>query len=153
MADLSPTIPDYTLLRPVGCGAYGEVWLARSVTGVHRAVKIIRRARFDEDRPFDREFAGIQRFEPVSLGQDSQVGLLHVGRNEAAGFFYYVMELADDIETGDEIFPDRYVPKTLKELRARQQRLPADECLAISLALARALRSEEPTSELQSHSE
>jgi WD40 repeat protein/serine/threonine protein kinase len=139
MADLSPPIPDYTLLRPVGRGAYGEVWLARSVTGVYRAVKIVRRASFKEDRPFDREFAGIQRFEPVSLGQDSQVGLLHVGRNDAAGFFYYVMELADDIETGDEIFPDRYVPKTLKELRARQQRLLADECLAISLALVRAL--------------
>src|SRR6267143_601551 len=139
MADLPPPIPDYTLLRPVGRGAYGEVWLARSVTGVHRAVKIVRRASFNEDRPFDREFAGIQRFEPVSLGQESQVGVLHVGRNDAAGFFYYVMELADDIETGDEIFPERYVPKTLKELRARQQRLPADECLAISLALARAL--------------
>ena len=57
MPDLSPSIPDYTLLRPVGRGAYGEVWLARSVTGVHRAVKIIRRASFTEDRPFDREFA------------------------------------------------------------------------------------------------
>src|SRR5438876_5697086 len=121
MADPSPSIPDYTLLRSVGRGAYGEVWLARSVTGVHRAVKIVRRASFNEDRPFDREFAGIQRFEPVSLGQDSQVGLLHVGRNDAAGFFYYVMELADDIETGEEIFPERYVPKTLKELRSRQQ--------------------------------
>ena len=139
MADLPPPIPDYTLLRPVGRGAYGEVWLARSVTGVHRAVKIVRRPGFSEDRPFDREFAGIQRFEPVSLGQDSQVSLLHVGRNDAAGFFYYVMELADDIETGDEIFPERYVPKTLKELRARQRRLPADECLAISLALSHAL--------------
>ena len=139
MPESPPPIPDYTLLRPVGRGAYGEVWLARSVTGVHRAVKIVRRASFTEDRPFDREFAGIQRFEPVSLGHDSQVGLLHVGRNDAAGFFYYVMELADDIETGEEIFPERYVPKTLKELRARQQRLPADECLAISLALARAL--------------
>jgi len=26
MPDLSPSIPDYTLLRPVGRGAYGEVW-------------------------------------------------------------------------------------------------------------------------------
>ena len=139
MADLPPPIPDFTLLRPIGRGAYGEVWLARSVTGVYRAVKVVRRASFNEDRPFDREFAGIKRFEPVSLGQESQVGLLHVGRNDAAGFFYYVMELADDIEMGEEIFPERYVPKTLKELRARQQRLPADECLAISFALSRAL--------------
>src|SRR5213595_1565736 len=139
MTDLSPSIPDYTLLRPVGRGAYGEVWLGRSVTGVYRAIKIVRRASFSEIHPFDREFAGIQQFEPVSFGQDSQVRLFHVGRNDAAGFFYYVMELADDIETGDEIFPERYVPKTLKEVRARQQRLPSDECLAIGLALARAL--------------
>jgi len=139
MPEQPPPIPDFTLLRPIGRGAYGEVWLARSVTGVYRAVKIVRRDSFNEDRPFEREFAGIQRFEPVSVGQESQVSLLHVGRNDEAGFFYYVMELADDIETGEEIFPERYVPKTLKELRARRQRLPADECLSISLALTRAL--------------
>ncbi|MBK8002239.1 MAG: protein kinase [Verrucomicrobia bacterium] len=139
MPPAPPPIPDYALLRCVGRGAYGEVWLARSVTGVYRAVKIVRRSSFEDERPFDREFAGIQRFEPVSAGQDSQVGLLHVGRNDAEGFFYYVMELADDIETGEEIFPERYVPKTLKELRTRQRRLPAAECLSISLALTRAL--------------
>jgi serine/threonine protein kinase len=139
MSATPPPIPDFALLRPIGRGAYGEVWLARSVTGVYRAVKIVRRDSFNEDRPFEREFAGIQRFEPVSVGQESQVSLLHVGRNDAEGFFYYVMELADDTETGEEIFPDRYVPKTLKELRNRQKRLPATECLDIGLALTRAL--------------
>lgn len=139
MPDAPPPIPDFTLLRSIGRGAYGEVWLARSVTGVYRAVKIVRRDSFGDDRPFDREFAGLQRFEPVSVGQESQVGLLHVGRNDAEGFFYYVMELADDVVTGEEIYPERYVPKTLKELRARQSRLPAGECLDIGLALTRAL--------------
>ncbi len=139
MPDTPPPIPDFALLRPIGRGAYGEVWLARSVTGVHRAVKIVRRDSFSEDRPFEREFSGIQRFEPVSMGEESQVGLLHVGRNDAEGFFYYVMELADDVETGEEIYPERYVPKTLKELRNRQKRLPAKDCLDIGLALTRAL--------------
>ena len=139
MPDAPPPIPDFALLRPIGRGAYGEVWLGRSVTGVYRAVKIGRRDSFSEDRPFDREFAGIQRFEPVSMGQESQVGLLHVGRNEAEGFFYYVMELADDVETGEEIYPERYVPKTLKELRTRRKRLAATDCLDIGLALTRAL--------------
>jgi len=29
-----PSIPDHTLLRPIGRGAYGEVWLAQNVMGV-----------------------------------------------------------------------------------------------------------------------
>jgi WD40 repeat protein len=139
VSDKAPPIPDFTLFRPIGRGAYGEVWLARSVTGLYRAVKIVRRASFGDERPFEREFAGLKRFEPISAGQESQVGLLHVGRNEAEGFFYYVMELADDVETGEEIFPDHYVPKTLTELRTRQHRLSTTECLDIGLALTRAL--------------
>ena len=37
----APTVPDYELLRRIGGGAYGEVWLARSkATGALRAAKI-----------------------------------------------------------------------------------------------------------------
>jgi hypothetical protein len=36
-----PDIPEHELLRRIGAGSYGEVWLTRSVTGAHRAVKII----------------------------------------------------------------------------------------------------------------
>jgi serine/threonine protein kinase len=96
MAAPAPAVPDYQLLRPVGHGAFGEVWLARNLTGSFVAVKVVRRAAFDHDRPFEREFEGISRFEPISRSDPSQVAILHVGRGE--GFFYYVMELADPFQ-------------------------------------------------------
>src|SRR5207248_7889270 len=73
-------VPDYELLRRIGRGSYGEVWLARSVTGAYRAVKVIHRQTFETDRPYEREFRGIQKFEPVSRMHHSQVDLLHAGR-------------------------------------------------------------------------
>jgi serine/threonine protein kinase len=91
-----PLIPDHELLRRIGSGSYGEVWLARNVLGEFRAVKVVYRDRFEHERPYEREFYGIRKFEPISRLHDSQVDILHVGRNDEAGCFYYVMELADD---------------------------------------------------------
>src|SRR5688572_9004505 len=68
-----PAIPDHTLLRRIGEGAFGEVWLARSALGTLRAVKIVYRAWFNEDRPFEREFEGIIKYEPISRGHPGLV--------------------------------------------------------------------------------
>src|SRR5439155_21604481 len=105
-----PQIPDHTLLRCIGRGSYGEVWLARNVMGTYRAVKIIDARNFEDPRPFDREFHGIQKFEPISRSHDGLVDILQVGRNDAAEYFYYVMELADDLASGQEIVPEKYEP-------------------------------------------
>lgn len=134
-----PAIPDYELLRLIGRGAYGEVWLARGVTGVYRAVKLVWRDRFPEAGPYEREFRGLREFAAISLSESRQLALLHVGRDPAAAYFYYVMELADDVATGREINPANYTPHTLKETRARRGRLPAGECIALGAELARAL--------------
>src|SRR5438034_4178448 len=75
----APLIPDYDLLRPIGHGAYGEVWLARNLTGSFVALKVVSRAAFDHDRPFEREFEGIKRFEPISRSDPGQLAIFHVG--------------------------------------------------------------------------
>jgi serine/threonine protein kinase len=135
----APRIPDHTLVRCVGKGSYGEVWLAKSVMGTYRGVKIVYRHTFDHARPYEREFAGIQKFEPVSRTHSGLVSILHVGRNEPAGYFYYVMEVADDVVSGQKIDPENYTPKTLSSEIARRGKLPLADCLGISLSLTAAL--------------
>jgi len=132
-------LPDYELLRLIGRGSYGEVWLARGVTGIYRAIKIVRRASFREVGPFEREFKGLKEFASISLGESVQLALLHVGRDDAAGFFYYVMELADDVARGRDIDPATYVPLTLAGLCEKRGRLPAADCVRFGVELARVL--------------
>ena len=96
-----PAIPDHEVLRRIGGGAYGEVWLARAVTGALRAVKVVWREDFEDDRGFEREFEGILKFEPVSRDHPGLMNILHVGRSTGAAPFYYcVMELGDDVRRG-----------------------------------------------------
>ena len=89
-----PSIPDHALLQGIGAGAYGDVWLARSALGYLRAVKVVYRDRFDEERPFQREFHGILKYEPISRTHEGLVAVLHVGHNEECGYYYYVMEFS-----------------------------------------------------------
>ncbi len=96
-----PYVPDHALLRCIGRGSYGEVWLARNTMGTYRAVKIVRRQSFEDQRPFDRELHGIEKFEPISRSHPGLMNILQVGRNEADGYFYCVMELADSVEDGE----------------------------------------------------
>lgn len=140
-ASRPPYLADFELLKLIGRGSYGDVWLARGVTGVFRAVKIVWRDRFPDPRPYLREFEGVTRFASISLREPSQLALLHAGRSENDGFFYYVMELADDVSFGRTIDPVTYQPLTLKELRVRHGYLPPDEVVALGSALARALAS------------
>src|ERR1051326_7518166 len=87
-----PQIPAHELLRCIGQGSYGEVWLARSVVGTWRAVKGGRRATFERGEHFEREFRGIRKFEPISRSHEGFVDVLQLGRDDGAGHFYYVME-------------------------------------------------------------
>jgi WD40 repeat protein len=143
-----PAVSDHSLLALIGAGAYGDVWVARSALGRLRAVKIVYRCRFKEERPFEREFHGILKYEPVSRTHEGLVQVLHVGRNDDSGCFYYVMELADDAQAGAELTPHsshsseppaHYVPKTLHtELQSRGA-FPPVEAAEMARRLAGAL--------------
>ena len=137
--DARPVVPDHELLRQVGRGSYGEVWLARNVMGSFRAVKVVYRASFDSERPYEREFSGLQKFEPVSRTHPGLVSILHMGRNAQDGYFYCVMEVADDIARGQTIEPETYEARTLAREAAKRGRLPLPECLDLGTALAAAL--------------
>ncbi len=139
IGETAPAIPDHTMLRQVGRGAYGDVWLARDVIGSFHAVKVVRRVAFDHAGPYDREFRGLQRFTPISRAHPGLVHILHVGRNTAEDFFYYVMEAGDDEKSGAVIDPATYNPRNLGRDLHRRAPLPPSECVEIISALCAAL--------------
>ena len=137
-----PVIPDHDVLRKIGGGSYGEVWLAQGVTGAMRAVKVVRREDFEDERGFEREFEGILKYEPISRDHPGLVNILHVGRSEVEGeFYYYVMELGDDVSTGSDINPVEYEARNLLiDLReAAGRSLNTDFVIEVGLHLAEAL--------------
>lgn len=138
-----PLIPDHEVLRKIGGGAYGEVWLARGVTGAMRAVKVVYREDFSDERTFEREFEGILRFEPISRNHQGFVNILHVGRSDdQKQFYYYVMELGDDAYEQGEINPVEYEPRTLRSdmKHANGSPLATDFCIETGFRLAEALQ-------------
>src|SRR5881396_3481320 len=159
-------IPDHELLRPIASGSYDEVWLARNVVGTMRAVKIVRRDRHVAAQSFDREFKGLQKFEPVSRSHVGLVDILTLGLLPDGAGFYYVMELADQAEPGPNtvaadvrrltsapstaqtIASDEksepphvgcYSAKTLRADLKSRGALAADEVIALGLKLTAAL--------------
>ncbi len=78
-------IPDLDLIKRIGKGSYGEVWLAKSAIDTLRAVKIVYRGNFDDARPYQREFSAIEDYEPISRSHHNQVHILQVGRRDRQG--------------------------------------------------------------------
>ena len=140
MSALAPQpiqIPDHELLQVIGRGSYGEVWLARNALGTRRAVKIVRRSAFRNDRPFLREFSGMGMYEPVSRSHDGLVDVLQVGRCGEEEAFYYVMELADDDSVGTG--STSYRPATIETRLRSLGPMPVREALPLFQNLASAV--------------
>jgi serine/threonine protein kinase len=95
--DTIPQVPDYDLIRPIGEGGFGRVWLAANqTTGRLRAVKLIPLRRSGTTDAAGREIVSLTRLE-ANLGHRHQnlLNIHHVGKT--ADYLFYVMDLADDV--------------------------------------------------------
>ncbi len=153
----APPVSGYDLLRRIGGGSYGEVWLARDVLlGIHRALKIVWLQNDSDSTDHDRaQRRG--RAERVRRGLEEYlrhaapnrfpaIAVLDIKQDPGGRFFHYTMPLADDARTGREIDPgnfsvEEYEPLTLAELCHRDPRrhLSAPETIAMGARLAGAL--------------
>ncbi len=137
---VKPEIPDFDLIRPIGEGGFGEVWLATNRTTGHlRAVKTIALSGSASTDAAGREITSLTRLEAALQRQHPNiVTIYHVGKT--ADHLFYVMELADDEAGGAASDDPDYRPATL-ETRLRQGYLTPEECDRFSRQLLAGLAS------------
>ena len=136
----TPKIPNYQLVKLIGQGSFGQVWIALDATNSPCALKIIHKRRTKEEL-FWKEFKGVQNYLPISRSNLGLVTILHVGVSEDDSFFYYTMELADNIH-GDSQEKDwsSYEAKSLSsQIRSIADPYPLDQFHQISQNLSNGL--------------
>ncbi|HLA83769.1 MAG TPA: serine/threonine-protein kinase [Thermoguttaceae bacterium] len=135
-----PEVPDFDLLRPIGEGGFGRVWMARNrTTGRLRAVKLIAKSRVGTADPAGREMASITRLEAtLRHHHPNLVTIHHVGQTD--DHLFYVMDLADDAGGTEPIDPERYEPATLRR-RLDDGPLDPQSCVACARQLLEGLAS------------
>ena len=124
-----PYFVDFEVLRCIGEGGFGQVWMARN--------------RFDEQlysikvlcADEDIELEAIKLFRKVK-DLSHLVPILHVG--EAEGSIYYVMPLADDV-ANDGRAGERYQPHSLDLHVNIHGKLDTDESLDLGFCMMSAL--------------
>jgi len=122
-----PEIPDFEMKRPIGHGAFGQVWLATNQTTGHlRAVKVVPLRHGSTTDPAGREITSLTRLEAnVRLRHPHLMNIHHVAKTDE--YLYYVMDLADDISGEPASLDAAYEPATLRH-RLQNGPLPADVC-------------------------
>jgi len=118
-------IPDYELLRCIGQGGFGVVWLARHrLHGEFRAVKIVHHQQAIE-------LEGVRSYILQAQQHPALVPIEHLGT--VADAYYYVMPLADDIKGQVALRPvDHYEAKTVQWCVANLAPLPAEDVKRIA---------------------
>ena len=137
-----PQCGSWQLVREIGHGAYGVVYLAVGADGKYAAVKVCRRDGMPDER-YARELRGARLYSaiPRTAGLVCMKELVE----ESWGFFS-VMDLADHEfagESAEEKKPleETYRPKTLASIMCGVKALPLDESVKLGIALAKGLET------------
>jgi serine/threonine protein kinase len=142
----------YECVREIGRGGYGYVYLLSRIS--HRpqeyvAGKFVYRDVFEvaaddrTDSAYQRAFEGLQKFRSLTEESPYLLRIFEVRQHHEEGYFCYMMELADDLESGRHVEPAHYKPRTLKnelERSGQRRRLPVKTCVEIAIPLARGLQ-------------
>ena len=125
----------WRLVREIGHGAYGVVYLAEGADGAWAAVKVCRRDEIGEER-YARELRGARLYSAIP----SQEGLVRMHElAETPWGFYVVMDLADDEFDRESPTVESYRPKTLASVIDGEKALPLGECVKLGISLAKGL--------------
>ena len=138
MQTISQTIcGPWRLVREIGRGAYGTVYLAEKDDGERAAVKVCRCDDIGKER-YARELRGAKLYSAIP----HQEGLVRMRElAEESWGFYAVMDLADDEFDGDPRTSAEYHPKTLARVIEGEKALPLGVSVKLGIALAKGLAS------------
>ncbi len=131
-------IPDLELVREVGRGTFGHVWLATNrTTGKLCAVKVVPHRAPGAADLAGREIVSLARLESAVRHRHSNLlAIHHVGRT--SDYLFYLMEPADNAAGGPASLEPDYRPATL-QTRLEGGPFPADACCRCAGQLLAAL--------------
>lgn len=131
----------YCLLRPIGRGGFGEVWLCQlKATSEFKALKFLPASNAAQ---LNRELEALIRYRTVAdaLRAPHLLPIEHVNRTDSG--LFYTMPLADGLASSNPTDP-AWRPKTLASLIQEQKDAPkwfdADEIREIILPLLRTVQ-------------
>jgi serine/threonine-protein kinase len=124
----TPSIPDLDLIRSIGHGGFGEVWLAvNRATGRLRAVKLIPLHAGGRADPAGRELLSLTYLEArAGMQHPNLLGIHHVGKTDR--HLFYLMDPADDLSGRAASADPEYRPASLAA-RLEAGPLEPGECL------------------------